>query len=347
MFSLHAAALIAGALAVAAPAEADPPKIRGMTISCPMYGQVWGTEAFSSALAAVRDLGVEWVALHPYARIERGGRVRFRPAAETGYLDQAVARARKAGIRLFWKPHIAYWGEFDWRGDIRFPDPADRKRFFDTYRAFILDQARFAARHRIPLLSVGVELDGTTQHVDRWRALIEAVRATYPGRLTYAANWDRVMSTPFWDALDLIGAQAYHPLPVEVPTAAAARAAWSGAARAIETLRRRYGKPVLFTEIGYPNAPHAAQTPWRPRGWLEPAAPKLRRVLIQVAARDIERLPGVAGMFWWKWIPGRRTHRDFAMESEVARTALAEVWRRPFGTETAPTPGPDAARPPF
>ena len=73
---------------------ASPPEqafMRGMTVSCPIWGQIWGSNAMVESLEELRGLGVRWVAIHPYAVIRRDGSVRFRPAAETGYLPRAAA----------------------------------------------------------------------------------------------------------------------------------------------------------------------------------------------------------------------------------------------------------------
>ena len=130
-----------------------------MTVSCPTYGQVWGSPAFSASLETLKTLGVDWVAIHPYAGVRQDGSVRYTPAERTEYLGGAVSRAAKAGIPLFWKPHLAYWGSFDWRGSIDFESETARRRFGEQYRAFILDQARFAAKAGAPLFAVGVELE--------------------------------------------------------------------------------------------------------------------------------------------------------------------------------------------
>ena len=46
----------------------------------------------------------------------------------------------------------------------------------------------------------------------QWRALIADVREQTGAPLTYAANWTDYERVPFWDALDVIGIQAYFPL---------------------------------------------------------------------------------------------------------------------------------------
>lgn len=310
--------------------------LRGMTVSCPMYGRIWGSPAMTESLEELAALGVEWVAIHPYAGIRRDGRMRFTPASETGYLPRAVELARETRMKLFWKPHLSYWGSFDWRGDIGFgEDEAAWRRFFDGYRAFIVDQARFAQAAGLPLFALGTELEATTHREKEWRRIVAEVRRVYSGRLTYAANWDRLDRVPFWDAVDWIGVQAYFPLTDRPdPDRAALMAGWEGHLKELEALSRRTGKRVLFTEIGYDRSPRAAREPWsgNRHGRAGPEVRELRRHLIEVALERLPREPWLAGMFWWKWMPGGpsawddRGDRDFSMRAEEARDALARYW---------------------
>ena len=61
-------------------------------------------------------------------------------------------------------------------------------------------------------LVVGTQLDRTLHFEDDWRLIIATVRRYFEGTLTYAANWTDYEKVPFWDALDVIGIQAYFPL---------------------------------------------------------------------------------------------------------------------------------------
>lgn len=305
--------------------------MRGMTVSCPGSGRIWGADDMTEALDELTGLGVEWVSIHPYAGIRRDGSIRFQPAADTGYLASAVARARRAGVSLFWKPHLAYWGSFDWRGSIDFgDDQVAWRRFFEDYRAFILDQARFAAEMGVPLFAVGVELEATTHHEAEWRQLVAEIREVFPGKLTYAANWDRLDRVPFWDALDQIGVQAYFPLAGdERPSREALWSGWDRHLADLEQLSEQLGKPVLFAEIGYDVWAGAAREPWqRGRGETEHGR-DLRRMLLDIALERLEDVPFLAGIFWWKWIPGQRASRqDFSMRHPDAKESLRRFWGR-------------------
>ena len=335
MPTMHSAALITVALASTASDNVGTraPFMNGMTVSCPGYGRVWGSPRFSSAIEEVKRLGAKWVVIHPYARVRRDGRIESTPAEKTGYLPGAVERARRGQIQLFWKPHLAYWGSFEWRGTIDFGDNKDAwRRFFEGYERFIVDQARFAARHRLPLFSIGIEYKETLRKESEWRRIIRAVRKVYSGQLTYSANWDEVYAVPFWDALDYIGVQAYFPLSERRnPSDAELRSGWDRNVASLIALSQKHGsKPILFTEIGYPRSRNAARKPWEPEVDSSDDAIALRRRLLDLALTRVRRTPAIRGMFWWKWLPGSTFFQsDFSMKDPEAREALARAWMRP------------------
>ena len=332
VFSAVAFSLAAQAPPRSAGADLPQPFLKGMTITCPRFGQIWGTEHMVQAIREVRKLGVEWIAIHPYIHIQSNGNLLFRrPAQETEYLVKAVEIARREGVEFFWKPHLSYWGSFEWRGAITFDDEAAWQRFFTGYRRFIVDQARFAEAHNVPLFSIGAELEGTTQRPE-WLGILEEIREVYRGRITYAANWDRLADVPFWDQVDVIGVQAYFPLSGEEnPDPQTLAHGWDRHLRELRALSKRLGgKPVLFTEIGYNPATNAAREPWDYQVDNTPKSRQLRRRLMDVALQRLPRESYLMGLFWWKWMPGAHAGRsDFSMRDPEARAALLEAWGKP------------------
>lgn len=327
--ALGLAGVCLGASAEAAPRPLPEAPMRGMTVSCPGYGRIWGSDAMKEALGALGALGVRWTAVHPYAGVRRDGRIRWTPAADTGYLSRCVDIARSAGQHLFWKPHLAYWGSFDWRGAIHFSERAEWRRFFSGYRDFVVDQATFAEKARLPLFSIGVEYKQTMHEASAWRSIIREVRRVYRGPITYAANWDEVTKVPFWSELDLVGVQAYFPLSddPDASTSALIRAWDAPMARLVQVSRRSGGRPVLFTELGYPRSVRAAKSPWAPDTDSSPRAIELRRRLLDAALARLAVEPLVRGVFWWKWIPGYSPwDGDFSMKDPEAQATLRRHW---------------------
>jgi hypothetical protein len=291
----------------------------------------------AESLAELDSLGVNWVAIHPYGWLKADGSIRFEPASELTFLERAVELAASAGIEMFWKPHLGYWGTFSHRGAIDFgDDPAAWARFFRHYEAFIVDQAKFAESAGVGLFAVGVELEGTLRYEDLWRRIIASVRRVYNGQIVYAANWDRMDAVPFWDAVDLLGVHAYFPLSEdENPDTEALYRGWDRPLADLERLSSRTGKQVLVAEIGYNTSPDAARTPWDYATVDSDAARSLRSRLIDAAISRLERAEFIDGLFWWKWMPGNGRGRNFAMRDSEAKDVLQRHWAPPRGAATA------------
>lgn len=309
-------------------------KVRGITVSTHTAGSEWGTEAIDGTFDDVREVGANWVAIHPYARISEDGSVRFRPfdpADPPAHLRRPILEAHERGLKILVKPHLAYWGSpFAWRGEIEFADDTAWRRFFTEYERWIVALARACAD--ADAFAVGTELDATLDHEAEWRLIVEAVRASTRAPLTYAANWTDYEQVPFWDALDAIGIQAYFPLSEsEAPSEVELRAAW---ARRMEELRgyaTRHDRYVVFTELGYNRNRDAARRPWEYRvdG---PEAAELQRRLTRIALEEIDREHRVVGVFLWKWFPGPRpVGRDFQLAEPEMRQVIRDVWRRGGG----------------
>ncbi len=195
------------------PASAKAAGWQGMTVSCPGSGSEWGTDMMLETLDELKELGCEWVTIHPYAGIRQDGSVPVWGSidAPPRYVTRPIREAHKRGMKIMIKPHLGYWGSgFSWRGAIEFDSKEKWQRFFSQYRRWIVRMAEFS--READVFCVGTELDKTIQYEEEWRRIIREVRVKYPGELTYAANWPDYQRVKFWDALDYIGAQAYFPI---------------------------------------------------------------------------------------------------------------------------------------
>lgn len=358
------------ASADAAPGTGSEGRIHGMTLSTPGGGADWGSSAIVGTIEDLRALGVDWIAIHPYGRIgrdgtvswrsgrgrfgERGGGARARRdpgdlrdprqlrSEAPGWLRRPIEEAHRQGIKILVKPHLAYWGSgFSWRGEVEFDGRDEWERFFATYGDWITAMAAFS--HDADGFAVGTELDRTVGHEERWREIIDAVRSVYPGPLTYAANWSDYEDVPFWDALDAVGIQAYFPLVREgagdggagdlggAPSAETLAAGWRGIMERMRGFSARTGKPIVFTELGYNLSAKAPYEPWDYEVG-GPDAETVQELCMTVALRAIEAEPAVVGAFLWKWFPGNRTPRNFAMSTAAMRRVIARHWGPPAGT---------------
>src|SRR5256714_11861834 len=115
--------------AVSALAERPPPPVyRGMTVSCQTWGIEWQMPEMETTLDELKSLGVNSVAIHPYAQIREDGHVVSgrRSGASTTHITTPLQWAHQRGLSVMLIPHIAYWGtKFSWRGEINFVTPEE------------------------------------------------------------------------------------------------------------------------------------------------------------------------------------------------------------------------------
>ncbi|MFN3202871.1 MAG: glycoside hydrolase family 113 [Bradymonadia bacterium] len=324
-------------LALGTHAHAQGEVVHGVTISCQTYGPEWGTDAFAAELDRLKAMGVNWVAIHPYARIDGDGRVstRLDSSKPPRWITRPIAEAKARGMHIMVKPHLAYWGSpFSWRGEIDFPPGPKRDRFFESYRRWIVDMAQVTAE--ADAFAVGTELDKLIEHDAQWRRIIAEIRKVTPAKLTYAANWTDYTRVPFWDALDAVGVQAYFPLMKEGDGAKADRATllagWQKVLDGLREVHTQTGKPIIFTELGYSLTPVAATKPWAhewPKGWGDKAAAAaLQKLCLDVALEVMEREKSwLRGAFLWKWFVGAAPGEDFMMDAPHLLPVLTEHWQ--------------------
>jgi hypothetical protein len=325
---------VLGLAAWTAPVEPEQPDphavIRGMTISCPGAGRIWGSDAMVASMAQLRDMGVNWIAIHPYAGIRGDGQVGSGRIdglyADPTWLTRPIAEAHRLGLKIMIKPHIAYWGSpFSWRGEIRFETEAEWDRFFDSYERWITMVAELSAD--ADAFAVGTELGGTTHHEARWREIIAAVRQRTSAPLTYAANWDAYERVAFWDALDAIGIQSYFPLVTQpgVPSRAELERSWDRLIARLEAYGDEHDRDVVLAELGYNRSHLAAVRPWEYKQG-GPDADEIQRRCMVAALEALGRSERVSGAFLWKWFPGERARGNFIMSTPAMREVIETQW---------------------
>jgi len=342
---------VLGALATAAPPTGAGPHAKSAPIPSPallpfVRGICWEAagRVQASDLAPLARVHAGWISQTPFGWQRKTDRPPV--VLATGHKDyywgesdeglRETARfAHARGLRVLLKPHV--WTHGGWSGEIAMRTPREWADWFRSYRTFILHYADLAEACGMEALAVGTELGSTTQHEREWRALIGEIRKRYRGKLVYCANWAEDLGhVRFWDALDWIGVQAYYPLADRPnPAVADLVAAWQEPLDMLEGLSRKWGKPVILTEVGYHSLDTAASRPWE---WDLPG-----RLSLETQARCYEALfsalrdrPRVRGVFLWKWHPdydnaGGVKDTEYTPErkpaEEVLRRAFASIER--------------------
>ncbi len=218
---LSSAFLLGGILVFAAAisAFAEPPSawpfFKGVTVSCQTWGIEWQTPEMEATLDELKSLGVNSIAIHPYAQVREDGHVVIgrRSSTSTTHITKPLRWAHDRGMSAMLIPHIAYWGtKFSWRGEINFATPEEWNIFFIEYQTWIVQMATLAEAEQAEVFCVGLEFSFAQKYDVRWRRIIAAVREVYHGKVTYGANWNEYAEVKFWDALDYLGVLAYFPL---------------------------------------------------------------------------------------------------------------------------------------
>ncbi len=291
--------------------------------------------AYRPDLVEIRALGADSISLPVYWFQEDVRAAEIHPYRGSGF-DQArydaqvrsvINEAHELGLRVFLVPivQLEKIGPGQWRGTLR---PADWERWFASYETFILHYARLAASEGVELFSMGSELASTEGFRREWTNLIQRVRAVYRGKLTYSANWDHYRGVSFWDELDLLGVSGYYTLSREMPTTyPELRRQWQAIRAELLHWQKKEGKPLVFTEIGYPSQASAAQSPWDYTAKGYPDAP-LQRLCYQAFIQAWKGTPELAGVYLWIWEPGSGPQdTGYAWRGKPAQQEI-EAWYR-------------------
>ena len=303
-----------------------------MTISTHGGGHDWGSDAIVPTLLAIRDLGANWVAIHPYASINADGSLRWSPIAPENppaHIARPIREAHRLGLSICIKPHIAYWrSPFSWRGEITFEDDEECQRFWRGYKQWITQVA--AVGSEADGFVVGTELDLTLQYEEEWRDIIVAVRQHTDAPLTYAANWTDYQRVPFWDALDVIGIQCLFPDHRQpgLRQRGYSRRLDRPHARARRILRATQSPDSLY-RIGLQPV---VSSPHRALGHKvdgEEARP-IQAYCMRTALAAIAAEPRVVGALLWKWFPRPRpVGRNFQLATPPIIQIISEAWLSP------------------
>ncbi|HUS15129.1 MAG TPA: glycoside hydrolase TIM-barrel-like domain-containing protein [Chloroflexia bacterium] len=326
-------------------------KMRGLNIP------VWAPD-FTIAVPQIygaAGLDANWVALvsHWYvtSAVPYTGTGIFRETGSLGKgenrtvsdasLARSIEAAHAVGLKVLLKPHVD-WTEGGWRGFFYFNDTAAREEWWTSYRAMITSTLKLAMDHGVEGICIGTELNDINKEpasAAEWTRIIADIRAAgYTGQLTYAANWglnadaehDRPGLAGVWEQLDFIGVDAYYPLSDERdPSVETLVDGWRNGANAghqdhfaaLETLHARTGKPVVFTEVGYPAKDFGPKNP------VDDQPGPLNAALQARAAQALYQVWGAVpwwnGAFWWQYGPVFNSH---SLQGRPVLDVLRQAW---------------------
>ena len=185
-------------------------------------------------------------------------------------LIAAIDYVHSKGMKVMLKPHLET-GTSEWRANI---NPSDRGAWFKNYGDWIVKYAQIGQAHGVEDFCIGsemIKMSAATENgtnTQNWESLIGRVRSVYDGKLTYSANWgpagftDEKNNIQFWGSLDYIGNAAYYNLYGD-NSVENLKNQWNNYNFSdIKPLTDKWGKPIVFTEIGYKSVPNSHTQPW-------------------------------------------------------------------------------------
>lgn len=238
-------------------------------------------------------------------------------------LIELITRARQRGMTTALMPTVLLSAPRggEWRGKI-VPDSWDK--WWQSYQRMTDHFVAIANEANVDIYIVGSELLTTEKQTQRWQKIISRVRKQFDGPLTYSGNFDAYADPTFWDQLDLVAMNGYFDLAgdhkSDHPPLEHVIKQWQTHRKRVLAFAASQGKPLLFTEVGYPSASWGLKNPWDYLPYDDTVSdPTVQRdgyeAFFQTWQTDLQKtnLPNskadpkapLAGTFFYEWDPYR------------------------------------------
>ena len=207
---------------------------------------------------------------------------------------------------------------------------AEWDAWFASYSAFAKHYAAIAADEDVEMFSVNCELYCPNKQASRWRKIVKSVRETYGGRLTVSQIAGHERELTWWDAVDVIGIDAYYKNSGTTVEEIAFE--WAGPISIARGLHRQYNKPVAYTEVGMCSGKCSRTHTPSTSDYYHHAAQ------YQAVFEAFRNESYFLGAFWWNWDtdPGVFSHDDcLTPQAKPAEDVLRKYYR---ATASKPPP---------
>jgi hypothetical protein len=225
---------------------------------------------------------------------------RFSPTLELLADTIRAARRERLEVTVFPIVRLATPGPGEWRGTLA---PKNRNAWFKSYGELLGDLAAVAAQTGATRLVIGSELSTLDGDLEHWQPLLERIRAVFPGKLVYSANWDHYRDAKLFDLVDEEGVVAYFRLreSAKAPdTEAALASAWRKHKDDILEWHSDRTRPLVLTEVGYRSRAGSTVAPWDETSGGTPDLEEQRRAF--AAFRQVwSGEPRLDGAYVWNW----------------------------------------------
>jgi Glycoside Hydrolase Family 113 len=329
--------------AMLAPAAASADWQRGVDYTT-YSASTYGTQASDASLSRLASDGNDSVSIVVTQYMSDPFSTVIAPDPRTptdASLLHAMQTAKALGLHVTLKPQIDV-DTGSWRGAL---NPVSPDAWFTSYEAMIDHYADLAQQGGAGMLVVGTELKSLSgaAYTSRWEQIIAGIKQRFSGALTYAANFDEYWRVGFWGSLDYIGVDAYFPLSSGGGDSVQDLvSAWTsrGYTHTLQAVSQAFGRPVLFTEIGYRSVAGATVHPniWDSSGAYDMSE---QQNAYEAAFEVFAGQPWFAGMYWWSWpaaLPPSGWNSDYTPTFKPSEDILRS-WNGRLTPKSGTTPG--------
>lgn len=291
---------------------------KGFTYGYDSHRGMLKTEEAHNSMKRLAAMGGDWTALAFTVSQESFSSVNFgfdyRYTDTDSEIITAINRLKALDMKICLKPMVNC-RDGVWRAHISFPDiefpvtaapvKTHHKTYWDEwfscYTAFICHYAEIAEDTGCEMLCIGCEMLGTEKKTDLWRKLIEKVRSIYSGELVYNTNHGCENGVEWFDAVDYIGTSAYFPVGRDGSSREDMMRGWERVKPDLKAVSEKFGKKVIFMEIGCRSAKGCSAMPWdflhTDLPYDEDGQDRFYDTALEVFSGE----PWFDGFFWWDW----------------------------------------------
>ncbi len=247
-----------------------------------------------------------------------------------------IKKAHQLGMKVCLKP-VVNCKDGTWRAQITFPGGSQYwAKWFDSYTRFLLHYAKLAEKYGCEMFCTGCEMNTMNQQSSYCRDMIAAVRDVYSGVIMHNVNHGAEMEADWLDLVDVVGISGYYPVITEEDSSKDTMVKlWKEKKKIVEATHNKYGKPVMFAEIGMRSEKGCAAYPWDCASERDMPADQQEQADFYASAMEVFwDEPWFSGFFWWDWpaIPYslRKVKKDksFCIYGKLAEEVLKDWYTK-------------------
>lgn len=219
----------------------------------------------------------------------------------------AVERAHSHGVKVCLKPMVNC-KDGVWRAYINFADSDFNgqdiywDKWFQSYSDYMIYYAELAEETGCEMLCIGCEMCGTERKEAHWRKMIADIRAVYSGKLIYNTNHGHEDDVKWFDAVDYVGTSAYFPVAkAGGATSEMMQEQWKLIRDEMFKVYEKWGKKIVFIEIGCRSANGCATMPWDFSHKELPHDEEEQAAFYDSCLSVFANQEWFGGTFWWDW----------------------------------------------